>query len=186
MRTEDIKKKLRPHRIHGRKSTLTTAFASAIAPRDDYEPDRVNRVIRDLRQNPSNLKRVFCGKPATSWDHLVPLIKDKKFSGYGHWLGNLVPCCTDCNALKRGVDWRDFLKSQDPSNFHAKKTLLLRHVEKYGRTKISSRKIERLCGAEMRHLDKLRDGIFDRMKEADRVASVIHERLQKSQGKSRR
>jgi hypothetical protein len=183
VRAEDIREKLgRAYRISSRTPTLRNAFAQAIAPSDNYDRDRVISAIRGLKQDPNkNLKCVFCGKSASSWDHLFPLVKDKEFYGYGNWLGNLVPCCTDCNQRKRGVDWSEFLKKKDPRSFQAKKKLLRKYYRKYGRARITSSKIEHLCGAEMRRLSRLREIIFERMKEADRVASVIHEKLQKSQ-----
>lgn len=47
---------------------------------------------------------VYCGKPANTVDHLIPKIKggpDK------NW--NLVPCCKNCNSIKRDKDLADFL-----------------------------------------------------------------------------
>jgi hypothetical protein len=138
--------------------------------------------MRDLKQDPDKeLRCVFCGKSASSWDHLYPVVKDREFHGYGNWLGNLVPCCTNCNSQKRGNTWSDFLKSSDPKNFQAKERMLEKYYRKYGRPRITPSKISVLCGKDIRHLSKLREEIFQRMKQADRVASTIHEKLQKGQ-----
>jgi hypothetical protein len=181
MKVEAIRKKLRHPSIHSRASTLTTAFASAIAPYDLYRSDIVRKAIRDLKQDPENLKCVFCGEQAEGWDHLEPLIVGKSFSGYGHWLGNLVPCCGDCNALKRGQNWPDFLKSKAIGrDFSAEKKRLQRYIAKYGRPRISPATINSLCGSNLARLNKLRDDIFDRMEKADKLANIIHEKLQAS------
>ena len=87
LRAETIRRRLKRQRIQSRATTLTTAFAGAIAPNDDYDSARIIKAMRDLKQNPNKLKCVFCGKPATEWDHLFPLVKGKTFSGYGHWRG---------------------------------------------------------------------------------------------------
>lgn len=49
-------------------------------------------------------KCVYCGQPATTVDHVIPLCK-----GGRHAIGNLVPACTHCNSSKSGLllsEWR--------------------------------------------------------------------------------
>jgi hypothetical protein len=176
---DDIKKQLRPHRIQDRASTLTTAFAQAIAPNEKFDHDRVLNAFRDLNQNPVRLICVFCGKPATTWDHLIPLVIEKHFSGYGQWLGNLVPSCAECNASKRRVDWHYFLATKVHNNqeLRARTRLLERYVKNYGRRPISQKTIDKLCPTEMRRLNALKESIFDRMKEADQIADKIRHKL---------
>jgi 5-methylcytosine-specific restriction endonuclease McrA len=183
MRLESIRKKLgRTYRISNRTSTLRNAFAQAIAPSDIYDRNRIRNAIRDLKQDPDKeLRCVFCGRSASSWDHLYPVVKDGEFYGYGNWLGNLVPCCTNCNSRKSGHTWSEFLKSSDPNNFQAKERILKKYYRKYGRPRITPSKITRLSGKDIRHLKRLREAIFERIKVADRVASVIHKKLQKRQ-----
>jgi hypothetical protein len=39
----------------------------------------------------------------------ITCMRDKKFSGYGHRVGNLLPCCKLSNSKKGNKDWRVFL-----------------------------------------------------------------------------
>src|SRR3954451_2669499 len=62
----------------------------------------------------NDLRCVYCGEPAETWDHLVGLVKDSELNGYGHQVGNLVPCCRACNSLKGNKGWREFVRSAIP------------------------------------------------------------------------
>ena len=55
---------------------------------------------------------VYCGKPATHLDHLYPLIKDQKPTGYYSEIGNFVPCCSECNQKKGNKYWHQFMKDK--------------------------------------------------------------------------
>ena len=51
----------------------------------------------------------YCGDPATEWDHLNAIIKDKKPTGYFTEIHNLVPACGKCNQSKRNQPWREWI-----------------------------------------------------------------------------
>lgn len=55
---------------------------------------------------------VYCGKPADSWDHVVPISK-----GGETIVGNIVPACTSCNSAKRDRDLDAFLSGRGCSAF---------------------------------------------------------------------
>src|SRR5574343_1512278 len=44
---------------------------------------------------------------------------DRKDSGVGYEMRNLVPCCSKCNRLKSSFSFRDFLKAVEDIFFHA-------------------------------------------------------------------
>jgi len=115
LRKESIKQYLAPFRFYGKRSTSVTAgVVGAMAPRDEYKAERVDQALRLLGQDPGgDLRCVYCSAPATSWDHLVGLVKDKLPSGAGHVYGNLVPCCATCNSQKGNRAWRDFVDRFD-------------------------------------------------------------------------
>jgi len=52
---------------------------------------------------------VYCGTPATDWDHLRPLVKGKQPTGYINEIRNLVPACGPCNQSKSGTDWLSWM-----------------------------------------------------------------------------
>ena len=113
MKIADIRPHLRPYSIvQRRKTTINHAFASALAPCDEYDEERLKRAMAALGQTDiDNLRCVYCGAAGETWDHLVGLVKDSELNGYGHQVGNLVPCCRACNSLKGNRDWREFLRS---------------------------------------------------------------------------
>ena len=51
----------------------------------------------------------YCGATRTEWDHLRPLVRNKRPTGYITELANLVPACGKCNQSKSGADWRPWL-----------------------------------------------------------------------------
>ncbi len=116
MRPTDIKPHLRPYSIvQRRKTTINHAFASALAPCDQYDEDRLTLAMTALGQTDlADLRCVYCGDAAETWDHLVGLVKDSELNGYGHQVGNLVPSCRVCNSRKGNRDWRDFVRSTIP------------------------------------------------------------------------
>ncbi len=60
-----------------RRTTINHAFASAIAPSDNYDEKNINEALEFLGQNPNeDLKCVFCNDEAETWDHLVGLVKN--------------------------------------------------------------------------------------------------------------
>jgi len=52
---------------------------------------------------------VYCGAAATDWDHLRPLVRGKRPTGYVNEVRNLVPSCGPCNQSKSGSDWRRWI-----------------------------------------------------------------------------
>ncbi|MBT9476418.1 hypothetical protein [Polaromonas sp.] len=111
MRYHDIKRHLKPYAIVAmRKTTINHAFASAIAPCDDYNDERVRKAIQDLGQDPDkDLDCIYCGTLAETWDHVFATVKQSEFSGHGHRLGNLLPCCKPCNSKKGNKSWDVYL-----------------------------------------------------------------------------
>jgi hypothetical protein len=111
VKISSIKKYLQSTTIMGRKSTFANAFASALAPHDIYSPTAVAEAIRDLGQEPeADLQCVYCGEQAATWDHVFNRVIKGEFSGHGHHIRNLVPCCRKCNERKGSKPWREFLE----------------------------------------------------------------------------
>ncbi|RZD16704.1 MAG: hypothetical protein EVJ46_00230 [Candidatus Acididesulfobacter guangdongensis] len=172
MKIDSIKSHLRPYSItNKRKTTINHAFASAIAPNDSYDINKLKEAVRLLGQNEDDLHCVYCGKPAETWDHLVGLVKNSEYSGYGHVIGNLVPCCKDCNSKKGNKNWRDFLKDKDEGD--KKENIIKEYIKKYYPKKVSREEIEKACSEEMYALDSLKENIIKLFKQADEIAESI-------------
>lgn len=124
MRARSIASHLKPYSIlKKRRTTIAHAFASALAPTDLYDEDKVIAALKALRQDPDNLRCVYCFEPAETWDHLFSLVKNGESNGHGHQIGNLVPCCRHCNSAKGGKTFELYIDSLVPSDLKKRATL---------------------------------------------------------------
>lgn len=113
-----------------RRTTIMNAFASALAPSDVVDMKRIEAALVDLGQmNFRRLDCVYCGMLAQTWDHLENLVENGELRGYGHQIGNLVPCCKDCNSKKGGKPFRDYVETLAISN--SEKNNLICRLEKH-------------------------------------------------------
>lgn len=111
MRIKSAAAHLRPYRmLANRRTTINHMFAAAIAPHDEYDASRVREAVALLGDDPDDdLTCAYCGAPAETWDHVFATVRNSRFSGHGHRLGNLLPCCKPCNSKKGNKDWRAHL-----------------------------------------------------------------------------
>lgn len=176
MKLSAIKSHLRPYSIvQRRRTTINHAFASALAPCDEYDEERLAQAMALLGQEDlDNFRCVYCGSPAETWDHLVGLVKDSQLYGYGHQLGNLVPCCRGCNSLKGNRDWREFLREKVPAAAECER--VERRLAEY----LASYAIEIDLGlpqeehpAEWQRYNEIKQQLFDLMTEADILAGEL-------------
>ena len=94
-----------------RTTTINHAFAAAVAPHDEFDDKRVREALAVLGQDAdAELLCAYCGEKANTWDHVHATVHETEFSGYGHRLGNLLPCCKPCNSSKGNQDWRAYLR----------------------------------------------------------------------------
>ncbi len=180
LRSETIRQFLRPYSMYERrKTTINHAFASAIAPVDQYDLKEVAQAIRAIGQDPNkDLICVYCGNEAETWDHLFALVRGGEYSGYGHTLGNLVPCCKQCNSRKGNKPWHQFLESKvhDKAEFRRKSAI----IEDYARkrqTGMSYKDIQSMCASEVLDLVELKGVILTSMRKADEIAEKIRQRV---------
>jgi len=112
MKKKDIKRHLQDYSIFSkRRSTINHAFASALSIADDYDEGKIDEALRMLEQDPNaNLLCAYCNEFAETWDHIKAVVKAGEFSGHGHQINNLIPCCKDCNSAKGNTEWSVFLK----------------------------------------------------------------------------
>ncbi len=99
-------------KITGRTSTMTHAFITSIIPHIKPTEKQVRKSLEILHISPDNITCAYCGDAATEWDHLRPLVKDKKPTGFISEIHNLVPSCGKCNQSKGNKYWRDWIKSK--------------------------------------------------------------------------
>ena len=99
----------KPLKITSRSSTVTNAFVQAIIPYIEFTPAEFDEALAVLGQSAEDPRSVYCGDSATDLDHLRPLVRDKRPTGYITEIRNLVPACGPCNQSKSGSDWRTWI-----------------------------------------------------------------------------
>jgi hypothetical protein len=97
-------------KITSRTSSVTNGFVQAIIPCFLPTDEESATALAVLGVDPDNPTCVYCGAPATDWDHLRPLVKGKRPTGYFTGVQNLVPACGPCNQSKGGQEWRIWIK----------------------------------------------------------------------------
>jgi hypothetical protein len=102
----------RPLKITSRTSSITNSFVQAIIPTLKPTTAELEEALAVLDMALGNTSCVYCGVGATDWDHLRPLVKGKRPTGFLNEARNLVPCCGPCNQSKSGAYWKDWMEGQ--------------------------------------------------------------------------
>ena len=82
-----------PLKITSRASSITNSFVQAIVPTVEFSLEEQEKALAILGMTPNKLSCAYCGAATTDWDHLRPLVKNKRPTGYISELQNLVPSC---------------------------------------------------------------------------------------------
>jgi hypothetical protein len=176
LKKKSIKFHLAGYSIYQKRvTTINHAFASAIAPVDKYEPEKLDAALRLLNQEPDgDLCCVYCGKPSETWDDLVGLVKNGELNGYGHQLGNLVPCCKRCNSKKGTKNWIEHLREEVPEDaeFEKRSRLISSYLERYA-SPVDSRRAKEKSPAKWKRFCQIKDEIIRLMKEADTLTEEL-------------
>ncbi|MCB1278551.1 hypothetical protein [Prosthecobacter sp.] len=179
MRVTAIKKHLTIYSIFGRrKTTINHAFASAISPCDQYSEADVKEAVHALGQDPeADLECVYCGKEAETWDHVFATVENGEFSGAGHRLGNLLPCCKPCNSKKGNRPWSIFMDSLEMSDEErlSRKGTIERYLKRFFRRDSPPSKSE-----DYLKLLSIRDQVIELLKQGDVIAASIRSKATRS------
>lgn len=100
-----------PLKITSRTSSITNAFVQSIIPSHEPTDEEVEEALTILGMSFDKMECAYCGTASTDWDHLFPLVRDKRPTGYINEIRNLVPSCGPCNQSKGGKDWRTWMLS---------------------------------------------------------------------------
>lgn len=174
MRLSSIKTYLRKQRILARKSTFSAAFASALAPYDTFDTEAVAAAIRDLGQDPSSdLECVYCGTAAATWDHVNRRVVAGEYSGFGHRVRNLVPCCRTCNERKSSKTWDEWLSLLSPPDIEQRRRNMERFLSRPSATPFTIEDMRRSEPEAMAEFLEIRQEVFRLLKRADELADVL-------------
>lgn len=100
--------------VNARTSSITNTFYASILPFNKFTDEDVNSRLVTLGYSNveienENICCIYCGAEANTWDHLYPLIKNRKATGYYHDISNMVPSCNTCNSSKGSKDYKEWL-----------------------------------------------------------------------------
>ena len=172
MRIKSIASHLRPYvMLARRRTTINHAFAAAVAPSDSYDEAAVAAAMRVLGQDPAgDLECAYCGAPAETWDHIEATVKNSRFSGYGHRLGNLLPCCKPCNSKKGNKSWQVHLAAlvMDEGEKAHRSDAIAAFLDQYA---VRDRASEN--SADHQRLDDIREMVLSLLKEGDQISERI-------------
>jgi hypothetical protein len=172
MRYKDIRRFLKPYSmVASRTTTISHAFAASIAPCDTFDNQTVRTALTVLGQDPdAELECAYCGARAETWDHVHATVQDKKFSGYGHRLGNLLPCCKPCNSKKGNKNWLVFLQTLPIKEAlrAERESRIAAYLTEYGAKDAVPEHLP-----EYEQLQELRRQVLQLFREADELASVV-------------
>jgi 5-methylcytosine-specific restriction endonuclease McrA len=173
MRYSSIRTHLRPYVIVARRrTTINHTFASAIAPHDTFDEARIRSAISTLGQDPdAELLCAYCGAAAQTWDHVFATVRDSQFSGHGHQIGNLLPCCKPCNSAKGNKHWRAYLDQMGLADTSERAEAIARYLIAYPTSGTY------LPTPEHARLDAIRTQVISLLAEADQVAKALRERV---------
>jgi hypothetical protein len=174
----DIKRHLKDYSISARTSTISHAFASALSVADNYNLERIDAALRLLGQDPeSDLKCAYCDKLAETWDHINAIVKKTVFTGNGHQINNLLPCCKDCNSSKGNKDWKVFLVSK---KLDTRERIL--RIEKYiSFNSVDLKEIlDTKYAADLKEFYDIKTQVFDLFKKADKLDEIIRTKIRSS------
>jgi len=101
----------KPMKITGRSSSITNSFINSIIPVVEPTHEEVKEALHILGMALEKFECSYCGSTATEWDHLRPLVLNKKPTGYISEIHNLVPSCGKCNQSKGNKPWHSWILS---------------------------------------------------------------------------
>lgn len=175
MKKEAIKRHLKPYSIFtSRHTTINHAFSSALAMNDEYDESLIDQSLKLLGQDPSkDLICFFCGGSAETWDHVNGIVKKGLYSGFGHVIRNLVPCCHTCNSSKGQRNYRTFLL--ESNRIAGDRQQKIKVLEKYTAdvNRVDQNEIRVICTDDMVVFEHIQSQILYLMKKADEIAEKI-------------
>ena len=101
----------KPVSITGRSSSITNSFVNGIIPTVQPSKSEIKEALAILNMDYTNICCSYGGATFTEWDHLRPLVMNKKPTGYITKIHNLGPSCGECNQSKGNKSWHTWMLS---------------------------------------------------------------------------
>ncbi len=172
--------------ITGRSSSITHSFINSIIPVIEPSNQQVKAALEILGMDHDNVQCSYCGAVASEWDHLRPLVLNKKPTGYISEIYNLVPACGKCNQSKGNKPWDSWMLSEaklSPKSRGIKDIdIRMERLAAYEQWEVPTKiDFEAIVGKEQwaQHWANC-ELVQDTMREAQILATEIHQTIIKS------
>ncbi len=179
-----------PVTIMGRSSSITNSFVNGIIPVIEPTEAEIKEALKILEQNEDDVRCVYCGDKKTEWDHLHPLIINKKHTGYITEIANLVPACGKCNQSKGNSDWKEWMLSNTEKSPKTrgipdldKRIRIIEKYDNFFQKKIIN--LEEIAGKDLwEKYQRAYDSIIFNMESAQKIMDEIKEKVSNQNGSS--
>lgn len=95
-------------KVKARTATMTNAFVNHVIPAIRPSNEDIDEALGVLGMS-DGICCAYCGDRCQEWDHLNPVVQDKRPSGFITEIQNLIPACKACNASKSNSPWREWI-----------------------------------------------------------------------------
>lgn len=166
-----------------RKSSITNAFVNSVIPVNPPSIDDVEQALSILGMDPSDVRCAYCGDKATEWDHLRPLVVQRRPTGYISEIANLVPSCGKCNQSKGNKPWRVWIMSKAKWSPTGRSVVDVQHriarLEAYEQWRSPTRiDFESVVGSdEWEKYWSLCEKVIDELRQCQDVATAMRARI---------
>ena len=166
-----------------RKSSITNAFVNAVIPAIVPSVEDIEMALSILGMNHDDVRCAYCGDKSSEWDHLRPLVVNRRPTGFISEIANLVPACGKCNQSKGNKPWREWMLSSarlSPTGRGvvgtAQRVARLEQYAQWGSpTKIDFGAV--VGASEWEHYWSLCDDVNEELRLAQDVANVLRARI---------
>lgn len=166
-----------------RKSSITNAFVGAVIPKIAPTHEEIEEALRILGMEAHDVRCAYCGDKQSEWDHLRPLVLQRRPTGYISEIANLVPACGKCNQSKGNTAWREWMMSSarlsPVGRGLAGSEERIARLEKYERWKAPTQvNFESIVGSQdWEHYWSLCDDVNEELRQAQQVADALLARI---------
>ena len=120
----------------------------------------------------------YCDKSAETWDHIKAVVSKSSFSGHGHQINNLIPCCKDCNSAKGNKEWNVFLKFKklDTQERIDRITNYINHNYIDAKNLLQTDDFK----DDLKEYNAIKEQVFELMKKGDQKAKAIRDKIKQA------
>jgi len=170
-----------------RKSSITNAFVNSVVPVVVPTIQEIDEALSILGMNPDDVRCAYCGDKSSEWDHLRPLVVDRRPTGHISEIANLVPACGKCNQSKGNKPWQQWMQSKTARHSPTSRgrddvAARIERLTKYENWKTPTKiNFEKIVGRERwEHYWSLCEAVVAELKKCQEDANAIRQQIDAS------